>query len=63
MNKFPNFPSKFSFMVLQKKSKGSDLIQKVADHINLLEKDYFGLTYHDTQGLLNWLNLDKKVGL
>lgn len=39
-----------------------DVLQQVADFINLLEKDYFGLTYRDVQGTVSWLNLDKKVG-
>ncbi|KAF2343979.1 FERM N-terminal [Trinorchestia longiramus] len=48
-------------LVVEKKAKGMAILEKVADHVNLLEKDYFGLTFRDAQGTLNWLNLDKKV--
>ncbi|XP_018011090.1 band 4.1-like protein 3 isoform X3 [Hyalella azteca] len=51
-------------LVIDKKAKGMDILQKVADHVNLLEKDYFGLTYRDhrdPESPVNWLNLDKKV--
>lgn len=51
----------FLELILEKKCKGSEVLQKVADNVNLLEKDYFGLTFHDEQGQLNWLNLDKRV--
>lgn len=32
---------------LQKRAKGQYLFFKVCEHLNLLEKDYFGLTYTD----------------
>lgn len=32
---------------LQKRAKGQFLFFKVCEHLNLLEKDYFGLTYKD----------------
>uniref|UniRef100_A0A3Q2YXB1 FERM domain-containing protein n=1 Tax=Hippocampus comes TaxID=109280 RepID=A0A3Q2YXB1_HIPCM len=31
-----------------KHSKGQTLIDMVCEHLNLLEKDYFGLTFADT---------------
>lgn len=31
--------------VLQKKAKGQTLVDKVADHLNLLEKDYFAMSF------------------
>lgn len=31
----------------QRRTKGIDLLEKVCDHINLVERDYFGLTYRD----------------
>ena len=38
-----------SFIVsLQKRAKGQYLFFKVCEHLNLLEKDYFGLTYKDS---------------
>lgn len=33
---------------LQKRAKGQYLFFKVCEHLNLLEKDYFGLTYIDS---------------
>uniref|UniRef100_A0A3Q3Q1Y5 Protein 4.1 n=1 Tax=Monopterus albus TaxID=43700 RepID=A0A3Q3Q1Y5_MONAL len=33
---------------LDKHAKGQELITKVCDHVNLLEKDYFGLAYWET---------------
>ncbi len=33
---------------LQKHSKGQTLMDMVCEHLNLLEKDYFGLTFADT---------------
>ncbi|KAG8324949.1 hypothetical protein J6590_079166 [Homalodisca vitripennis] len=47
---------------LDRKSKGEDLLEKVCDHINLLERDYFGLTYEDRHDPRNWLELDKRIG-
>lgn len=35
-------------MCLQKHSKGQTLMDMVCEHLNLLEKDYFGLTFADT---------------
>uniref|UniRef100_A0A8C6ZPY6 Erythrocyte membrane protein band 4.1 like 3 n=1 Tax=Nothoprocta perdicaria TaxID=30464 RepID=A0A8C6ZPY6_NOTPE len=32
-----------------KRSRGQVLFDKVCEHLNLLEKDYFGLTYRDTE--------------
>lgn len=47
---------------LQRKSKGQDLLDKVCEHLNLLEKDYFGLTYEDRHDPHNWLEMDKRIG-
>lgn len=33
----------------QKRVKGQFLFDKVCDHLNLLEKDYFGITYRDVE--------------
>lgn len=35
------------FWLLQKHSKGQTLMDMVCEHLNLLEKDYFGLTFAD----------------
>uniref|UniRef100_A0A7N8YP24 Erythrocyte membrane protein band 4.1 like 2 n=1 Tax=Mastacembelus armatus TaxID=205130 RepID=A0A7N8YP24_9TELE len=37
----------FESLTLQKRAKGQYLFFKVCEHLNLLEKDYFGLTYKD----------------
>uniref|UniRef100_A0A8C9FZN2 FERM domain-containing protein n=1 Tax=Pavo cristatus TaxID=9049 RepID=A0A8C9FZN2_PAVCR len=36
-------------LLLKKRSRGQVLFDKVCEHLNLLEKDYFGLTYRDTE--------------
>ena len=33
----------------QKRAKGQMLFDKVCEHLNLLEKDYFGITYRDVE--------------
>lgn len=33
----------------RKRSRGQVLFDKVCEHLNLLEKDYFGLTYRDAE--------------
>ena len=40
----------FSFVCFQRRAKGSELANLIAEHLNLLEKDYFGLTYLDQDG-------------
>ncbi|KAG2458339.1 E41L3 protein, partial [Polypterus senegalus] len=35
--------------VVEKRAKGQALFDKVCDHLNLLEKDYFGITFRDTE--------------
>ncbi|KAK7878233.1 hypothetical protein WMY93_034367 [Mugilogobius chulae] len=40
--------SEFSVNV-EKRAKGQVLFDKVCDHLNLLEKDYFGITYRDVE--------------
>uniref|UniRef100_T1IL92 Moesin/ezrin/radixin homolog 1 n=1 Tax=Strigamia maritima TaxID=126957 RepID=T1IL92_STRMM len=46
---------------VEKKVKGQDLLDKIADFNNLLEKDYFGITYKDSSDQKNWLVNDKKI--
>jgi band 4.1-like protein 1/2/3 len=36
-------------------------MEEICSQINLLEKDYFGLTYEDRYDKRNWLELDKNV--
>ncbi|KAK4827786.1 hypothetical protein QYF61_021739 [Mycteria americana] len=45
----------------QKRSRGQVLFDKVCEHLNLLEKDYFGLTYRDTENQKNWLDPAKEI--
>lgn len=49
------------FLTSQRKAKGQDLLNKVCEAINLIEKDYFGLTYADRHDPRNWLDLDKRI--
>ncbi|TSP09125.1 Band 4.1-like protein 3 [Bagarius yarrelli] len=46
---------------LSKKSKGQVLFDKVCDHLNLMEKDYFGLTYRDAEHQKNWVDPAKEL--
>ncbi|TRY94130.1 hypothetical protein DNTS_031636, partial [Danionella cerebrum] len=46
---------------LEKRAKGQVLFEKVCDHLNLLEKDYFGLTYSDGESQKNWLDSSKEI--
>lgn len=39
----------FSFFFSQKRAKGQVLFDKICEHLNLLEKDYFGITYRDVE--------------
>ena len=51
----------FNLVYLQRKSKGQELLDKVCEHLNLLERDYFGLTYEDRHDPHNWLEMDKRI--
>ncbi|XP_042299076.1 band 4.1-like protein 3 isoform X5 [Sceloporus undulatus] len=46
---------------VEKRSKGQVLFDKVCEHLNLLEKDYFGLTYRDMENQKNWLDPAKEI--
>ncbi|XP_013909294.1 PREDICTED: band 4.1-like protein 3 isoform X9 [Thamnophis sirtalis] len=46
---------------VEKRSKGQILFDKVCEHLNLLEKDYFGLTYRDMENQKNWLDPAKEI--
>ncbi|XP_072008258.1 band 4.1-like protein 3 isoform X3 [Engystomops pustulosus] len=43
------------------RSKGQVLFDKVCEHLNLLEKDYFGLVYRDSENQKNWLDPAKEI--
>lgn len=47
---------------LEGKNTGEDLLTRVAEHINLIEKDYFGFLYVDHRDkTLTWLHMDKSL--
>ncbi|XP_072238972.1 band 4.1-like protein 1 isoform X2 [Leuresthes tenuis] len=46
---------------IEKHSKGQTLMDMVCEHLNLLEKDYYGLTFADTESQKNWLDPSKEI--
>ncbi|XP_064303355.1 band 4.1-like protein 2 isoform X2 [Phalacrocorax carbo] len=46
---------------LEKRAKGQVLFDKVCDHLNLLEKDYFGLLFYENSEQKNWLDSSKEI--
>ncbi|XP_073682405.1 band 4.1-like protein 1 isoform X2 [Garra rufa] len=46
---------------IEKQCKGQLLLDLVCEHLNLLEKDYFGLTFSDSDSQKNWLDLSKEI--
>ncbi|KAJ0023306.1 hypothetical protein NQD34_003205 [Periophthalmus magnuspinnatus] len=46
---------------IEKHSKGQALVDLVCEHLNLLEKDYFGLTFADGDTQKNWLDPSKEI--
>ncbi|XP_015214579.2 band 4.1-like protein 2 isoform X14 [Lepisosteus oculatus] len=46
---------------IEKRAKGLILFQKVCEHLNLLEKDYFGLAYKDNTDQKCWLDPSKEI--
>ncbi|XP_020791490.2 LOW QUALITY PROTEIN: band 4.1-like protein 1 [Boleophthalmus pectinirostris] len=46
---------------IEKHSKGQALVDLVCEHLNLLEKDYFGLTFADSDTQKNWLDPSKEI--
>ncbi|XP_013886638.1 band 4.1-like protein 3 isoform X3 [Austrofundulus limnaeus] len=46
---------------VEKRAKGHVLFDKVCDHLNLLEKDYFGITHRDVENQKNWLDPTKEM--
>ncbi|XP_058475248.1 band 4.1-like protein 3b isoform X16 [Solea solea] len=46
---------------VEKRAKGQMLFDKMCDHLNLLEKDYFGITYKDVDNQKNWLDPSKEL--
>ncbi|XP_071968224.1 band 4.1-like protein 1 isoform X6 [Engystomops pustulosus] len=46
---------------IEKHARGQVLFDTVCEHLNLLEKDYFGLTFCDTDSQKNWLDPSKEI--
>lgn len=60
---FPYYKLHFTFFFFsQRKARGQELLDKICQSMNLLEKDYFGLIYADRHDPRNWLDLDKRIG-
>ncbi|XP_066538314.1 band 4.1-like protein 3a isoform X2 [Hoplias malabaricus] len=47
--------------VVEKRDKGQVLFDKVCEHLNLLERDYFGITFRDAENQKNWLDPAKEM--
>ncbi|NWV29341.1 E41L2 protein, partial [Origma solitaria] len=46
---------------VEKRAKGQVLFDKVCEHLNLLEKDYFGLLFYENSEQKNWLDSSKEI--
>ncbi|XP_059212002.1 band 4.1-like protein 2 isoform X6 [Centropristis striata] len=46
---------------VEKRAKGQYLFFKVCEHLNLMEKDYFGLSYKDSHEQMCWLDPTKEI--
>uniref|UniRef100_A0A3P8Y8S0 FERM domain-containing protein n=1 Tax=Esox lucius TaxID=8010 RepID=A0A3P8Y8S0_ESOLU len=46
---------------VEKFARGQSVLDMVCDHLNLLERDYFGLTFYDTDNTKNWLDPSKEI--
>uniref|UniRef100_A0A8C9S2N8 Erythrocyte membrane protein band 4.1 like 1 n=1 Tax=Scleropages formosus TaxID=113540 RepID=A0A8C9S2N8_SCLFO len=46
---------------IEKHARGQQLLDMVCEHLNLLEKDYFGLTFSDADSQKNWLDPSKEI--
>ncbi|KAJ8418817.1 hypothetical protein AAFF_G00003160 [Aldrovandia affinis] len=47
--------------VVEKRARGQVLFDKVCDQLNLLEKDYFGITFRDIENQKNWVDPAKEM--
>ncbi|KAL1006404.1 hypothetical protein UPYG_G00071950 [Umbra pygmaea] len=47
--------------MVEKRERGHVLLDKVCEHLNLLEKDYFGITFRDIENQKNWLDPSKEM--
>ncbi|CAM9900230.1 unnamed protein product [Lampetra fluviatilis] len=48
-------------LLVQPKLQGRELLDLVASHFNLKEKEFFGLSFFDDAGHHNWLHMDRRV--
>ncbi|XP_030383108.1 protein 4.1 homolog isoform X3 [Scaptodrosophila lebanonensis] len=48
-------------VTIDHKAKGRDLVNSICAGLNILEKDYFGLTYETQDDPRTWLDLEKPV--
>uniref|UniRef100_A0A3Q2XNP4 FERM domain-containing protein n=1 Tax=Hippocampus comes TaxID=109280 RepID=A0A3Q2XNP4_HIPCM len=46
---------------LEKGARGLQLLDKVCEHVNLLERDYFALSFRDADDNKNWLDPGKEM--
>ncbi|XP_011674314.1 protein 4.1 isoform X2 [Strongylocentrotus purpuratus] len=46
---------------IEKRAKGESLVDLICDHMDIVEKDYFGLTYRDSQDCRNWVDPIKEL--
>lgn len=51
----------FTLVCEQKGAKGQELVDRVCEQVDLVEKDYFGLAYIDQDNTRNWLAADKRI--
>ncbi|XP_034479752.1 protein 4.1 homolog isoform X4 [Drosophila innubila] len=48
-------------VTIDRKAKGRDLVNSICAGLNIIEKDYFGLTYETPTDPRTWLDLEKPV--
>ncbi|XP_068437420.1 protein 4.1-like isoform X2 [Clinocottus analis] len=46
---------------VEKRARGVQLLDKVCEHVNLLERDYFSLSFRDMDDNKNWLDPGKEM--
>ncbi|XP_039646248.1 band 4.1-like protein 3a isoform X4 [Perca fluviatilis] len=46
---------------VEKRARGFQLFNKVCEHVNLLERDYFALSFRDADNNKNWLDPSKEM--
>ena len=47
--------------MFQKQCKGFDLYDKVFCHLDIIERDYFGLKYLDSNNTTQWLDPEREI--